>query len=119
MAFTKPASTYPFTLTTACVFYDGGAEPKAMQAQKGENLQLWYSRIVAVPPSGKSFEAVTDDECLAAIIFWEPNVDRRPVEGSCAFVIGDAAFVPMKLDTSQESEGCRAMVKVKSHQVMV
>lgn len=110
MASSRPI--FPFLINLACVFFDGGQRP----GSKGPNSQLWHSFVVASPPEGMFIDGVASSECYTAVSFWEPDVDRRPVESCVAIVIGEAAFVPRGPNDPTETD---KMMKIQGIQVLV
>jgi hypothetical protein len=94
------------------VFFDGGQRP----GSKGSNNQLWHSFVVAAPPEGIFIDGVASDECYTAVSFWEPDVDRRPIESSVAIVIGEAAFLSKGPNDPTEND---KMMKIQGIQVSV
>ena len=61
-------------------------------------------------------DGVASSECYTAVSFWEPDVDRRPVESCVAIVIGEAAFVPRGPNDPTETD---KMMKIQGIQVLV
>lgn len=110
MASSRP--TFPFLISLTCVLYDGGQRP----GSKGPNSQLWHSFVVASPPEDTFIDGVTSDDCYTTVAFWEPDIDRRPIESCVAIIIGEAAFLPKgPIDPTNGDK----MMKVQGIQVLV